>query len=178
MDHQDQPIARPGPDSLNTTLARNIEALQRRQVEEQRASGFHERLAELITRFSGSIGFVYLHLVLVGFWIAANLGWVPEVEPWDPTFVVLAMVASVEAIFLSTFVIITQNRMMAENDRREELNLQISLLAEHEVTRLIQLTSAIAERIGIGIEPERELDELKRDIAPEAVLDAIEEAEE
>ena len=176
MTPQNQAIAQPATESLNTTLARNIDSLRRRQADQERASGFHERLAELITRFSGSIGFVYVHLVIVGFWIAANLRWVGGVEPWDPTFVILAMVASVEAIFLSTFVLISQNRMAAENDRRDELNLQISLLAEHEVTRLIQLTSAIAEHI--GIEPEGELDELKRDIAPEAVLDAIEEGEE
>src|SRR5215218_3601759 len=102
MGQQDQPIARPGADSLNSTLARNIEALRHREIEEQRGSTFHERLAELITRFTGSIGFVYVHLILVGFWIIANLGWVAGVEPWDPTFVILAMAASVEAIFLST----------------------------------------------------------------------------
>ena len=71
---------------------------------------------------------------LFGFWIVANLDWVPGVPAWDPSFVVLAMAASVEAIFLSTFVLISQNRMAA--DKRADLDLQVSLLAEHEVTRL------------------------------------------
>jgi uncharacterized membrane protein len=117
--------------------------------------------------------FVYVHLALYGGWIVANLGWIPGIEPWDPTFVVLAMIASVEAIFLSTFVLISQNRMAAESERRAALDLQINLLAEHEVTRLMALVCAIGDRLGVD-SPE-EVDELKRDVAPEAVLDAIEE---
>jgi uncharacterized membrane protein len=120
--------------------------------------------------------FVYLHLAIYGFWIVANLGWVPFVEPWDPTFVVLAMVASVEAIFLSTFVLISQNRMAAAADKRADLDLQVDLLAEHELTRLIDLVSKIADRL--GVQADRELEELKRDIAPEAVLDHIEATRE
>jgi uncharacterized membrane protein len=71
-----------------------------------------------------------------GLWIVANLGWIPGVPKWDESFVVLAMWASVEAIFLSTFVLIGQNRMQAAADNRADLDLQISLLAEHEVTKL------------------------------------------
>ena len=66
----------------------------------------------------------------------------------DPSFVVLAMVASVEAIFLSTFVLISQNRLAAAADKRADLDLQISLLAEHEVTRLVTLVADIANRMG------------------------------
>ena len=85
------------------------------------------------------------------------------------------MVASVEAIFLSTFILITQNRMSAAAEKRAELDLQISLLAEHEVTKLAALLSAIAGRLGIQTEVDSEVDELKQDVAPEAVLDEIEE---
>ena len=87
--------------------------------------------------------FVYLHLAFFGFWIVANLGWVPAVPSWDPSFVVLAMIASVEAIFLSTFVLISQNRMAAVADKRADLDLQISLLAEHEITRLVTLVGEL-----------------------------------
>src|ERR1041384_8078917 len=83
------------------------------------------------------------------------------------------MAASVEAIFLSTFILITQNRMMTQADRRAELNLQISLLAEHEVTRLIRTTARIAERLGVEVGG-GDIDELSRDIAPEEVLDTLE----
>jgi uncharacterized membrane protein len=77
-------------------------------------------------------GFVYLHLAVFGVWILINLGLVPGVGLFDPSFVILAMVAAVEAIFLSTFVLISQNRMAASDAKRAELDLQISLLAEHD----------------------------------------------
>jgi uncharacterized membrane protein len=162
----------PQPDSLNSALERNIATLREREERDRGEAKMHERVAEAVTRFTGSIRFVYLHLALYGFWIVANLGWL-GVAPWDPSFVVLAMVASVEAIFLTTFVLISQNRMAAESERRANLDLQINLLAEHEVTRLMALVSAIADRLGVEI-PRDEIDELKRDVAPEAVLEAIE----
>ena len=138
----------PQPASLNSALDRNIAALERRRRRQMESAGFEDRLAGAISRFTGSMLFVYLHVALYGFWIAANLGWL-RIAPWDPTFVVLAMIASVEAIFLSTFVLITQNRMAAAADKRAELDLQISLLAEHEVTRIVSLVSAIADHLGI-----------------------------
>jgi uncharacterized membrane protein len=84
------------------------------------------------------------------------------------------MWASVEAIFLSTFVLISQNRMQAAADKRADLDLQISLLAEHEVTKLVTLASGIAERLGVQTSVDEELDEITQDVAPEAVLDEIE----
>jgi uncharacterized membrane protein len=135
-------------------------------------------VAERITRFTGSMRFVYVHLALYGFWIIANLGWVPAVPRWDPSFVVLAMVASVEAIFLSTFVLISQNRMAAAADKRADLDLQINLLAEHEVTKLVAMVSAITEHLGIQDAAGEDVHELKRDVAPEAVLDVLDRKEE
>jgi uncharacterized membrane protein len=162
-------------DSLNSSLRRNIEALRRRREEEDANASVEERIAAAITGFSGSMRFVYLHLALYGLWIVANLGWVPGLRPWDPTFVVLAMIASVEAIFLSTFILITQNRMAAAADRRAELDVQINLLAEAEITKLVELVSGIAEQMDVPEAEEPEIQEMKRQVAPEAVLDAIEE---
>lgn len=120
--------------------------------------------------------FVCLHAAVYGFWVIANLGWIPALAPWDPTFVVLAMIASVEAIFLSTFILITQNRMAASADRRAELDVQIGLLAEAEITKLVELVSEIAERMDVPAAAHEEVEEMKRQVAPEAVLDAIEES--
>jgi uncharacterized membrane protein len=164
----------PPPGGLSPVLERNIRALQLRRQQEEREASAEERVAEAITRFTGSMRFVYLHLALFGFWVAANLGWVPGVPAWDPSFVVLAMVASVEAIFLSTFVLISQNRMAAAADKRADLDLQVSLLAEHEVTRLVTLVSGIADRLGVETEADAEVEEIAQDVAPEAVLDEIE----
>jgi uncharacterized membrane protein len=140
------------------------------------AASIQDKVAGAITGFSGSMRFIYLHLALYGFWIVANLGWVPGVPAWDPTFVVLAMIASVEAIFLSTFILITQNRMSALAEKRAELDLQISLLAEHEVTKLVAMVDAIGKHLGVEHDA-GDVDELKRNVAPEAVLDAIETGE-
>ncbi|HEY6916104.1 MAG TPA: DUF1003 domain-containing protein [Allosphingosinicella sp.] len=171
------PTVPPPLQNLGRTLDRNIHALRERRQHEARQAGYQQRLAEAITRFTGSIGFVYLHVAIVAFWVAANLGALPFVRAWDPTFVILATVASVEAIFLSTFVLMSQNRMFQDNDRRADLDLQINLLAEHEVTRLIEIVSAIAARLDVELPAAQEIEELKKDVAPEAVLDAIQEEE-
>ncbi|HEX9931646.1 MAG TPA: DUF1003 domain-containing protein [Allosphingosinicella sp.] len=167
----------PQPGSLNRALERNIAALERRRRGEAAAAPRNERMAQAISDFAGTMTFVYLHLVLVALWIAINLGWLPVVRPFDESLVVLAMVASVEAIFISTFVLISQNRMAAQAEKRAELDLQISLLAEHEITKLVAMVDAITDHLGIGHEAKGEVDELKRDVAPEAVLDAIDSTE-
>jgi uncharacterized membrane protein len=167
-------VPTPRPPGLTPVLERNIRSLQLRRQSEEAAAGWQERTADAITRFTGSMIFVFLHLAAFGFWIIANLGWIPGVPAWDPSFVVLAMIASVEAIFLSTFVLISQNRMAAAADKRADLDLQISLLAEHEITRLIALVSALSKHVGVKTEIDEEVDELKQNVAPEAVLDRIE----
>ena len=164
----------PRPPGMTPVLERNIRSLQQRRKNEERQAGWQERTADIITRFTGSMTFVFLHLAAFGFWIVANLGWIPGIPAWDPSFVVLAMIASVEAIFLSTFVLISQNRMQAAADKRADLDLQISLLTEHELTRLIALVSALSQHVGVRTEIDEEVNELKRDVAPEAVLDRIE----
>lgn len=160
---------------LATALERNIEALAEQRRQESATASLQDRLAGAITRFAGSISFVALHAVLVIVWVLVNAGLTP-LRPFDPTFVILATVASVEAIFLSTFILISQNRAAAAADRRADLDLQISLLSEHEVTRLIELVARIADKLGIEEARNPELDELKRNVAPEAVLERIEDS--
>jgi uncharacterized membrane protein len=174
MDKATPTVPPPGPESLSSALRRNIEALEERRRQEAAAAPAEARVAEAITRFTGSMRFVYVHLALYGAWILANLGAVPGVPRFDPSFVVLAMVASVEAIFLSTFVLISQNRMAAAADKRADLDLHVSLLTEHELTKLVELVTELAERAGIRANADPEIEEVKKDVAPEAVLDEIE----
>src|SRR5690349_13468876 len=117
-----------GNDNNNTVgmahiVERNIEALIKRRKEQEGKKTTEEKIADKVTRFTGSMLFVYIHFVLFTIWIIWNLGWL-SLKPFDPSFVVLAMFASVEAIFLSTFVLISQNRMNLEADKRAELDLQ------------------------------------------------------
>ena len=156
---------------LSSSLRRNIQALRDRREKEKASETKEEKLADAITAFTGSMQFVYLHLVIFGLWIILNL-W-PGVPHFDPSFVILAMVASVEAIFLSTFVLISQNRSVAAANRRDDLDLQINLLAEQELTRLIEIVAAIADTLQVR-KPEGELEEITKDVKPEAVLEEIE----
>ncbi len=166
------------PPGFTSVLERNIGALRRKREEEEKKASLQDRVAEIITRFTGSMAFVYVHLALVAGWVSANLGLIPGVPAFDPTFVILATFASVEAIFLSTFVLISQNRAAAEAERRSELDLQTNLLSEHEITRLLTLTRAIAAHLGIKEADDPTLRELERHVAPEKVLDRLTEEKE
>ena len=168
------PTLTPPPTDLGASLRRNIDALAERRRREDEAATTQQRVAARITAFTGSMAFVWLHAALYGAWIIANLGLIPGLPRFDPSFVVLAMVASVEAIFLSTFVLIAQNRMAAAADKRADLDLQISLLTEHELTKLAGVIAAIAARLDVPDATAPEVAEVQRDVAPEAVLDEIE----
>ena len=162
-------------EGMAAVVERNIRALIAHAEREEKTKSSEDRIADAITRFTGSMKFVYLHVVIFGLWIVINLGWLPPLPRFDETFVVLAMAASVEAIFLSTFVLISQNRMAALADKRADLDLQVSLLAEHEVTRILTLSTQIAEKMGIESSRDPELSELSHDVAPEKVLQKMEE---
>ena len=144
----ESPVERPLAE-LTGVVERNIRALLERRRADDHKRGWQDRLANGITRFTGSMRFVYLHLLVFGLWIGVNLPWSP-LPRFDPSYVVLAMVASVEAIFLSTFILITQNRITSEADKRADLDLHISLLAEHEITRLIMLVQRWPGRWGLA----------------------------
>lgn len=167
-------VARRSDQHLAGSLERNIRALLERRSSKEKRNPRSVRVADAITRFTGSMTFVVLHLILFASWISVNLGWTPSLA-FDPTFVVLAMFASVEAIFLSTFVLISQNRMSALNEKRAELDLHVSLLSEHEVTRLIRMTAAIARKLEVAEADDPELPELQRDVHPEHVLERMEQ---
>ena len=167
----------PSTPGMSNVVHRNINALMEvRRREEQRKTR-SDQIADAITSFAGSMSFVYLHAAVFGGWAVVNAGWVPAVRRFDPTFVILATIASVEAIFLSTFILISQNRMQKLADRRAELDLQISLLTEHELTRAIHLIDDVARRMGATRPPEQELDDIKKDVNPQKVAEEIERAE-
>jgi uncharacterized membrane protein len=159
---------------MNRALRDNIETLTARAGEDAANAPISQRLADRITGFTGSMTFVVIHLVLFGTWIAANAIGLPGIPRFDPTLVVLAMIASVEAIFLSTFVLISQNRMALAAARSAELDLHISLLTEHELTRLATLIERIARQLGVSVE-DLELAEIEADVEPAEVLDVLDE---
>ena len=137
-----------------------------------------ERIADAITDFSGRMYFVYFHIVWFAVWILINLGYF-GIKPFDPyPFGLLTMIVSLEAIFLSTFVLISQNRLSAEADRRADLDLQIGLLAEHELTRVLKMLDEIQDKMGIENDSDKELQDLEKNVHPEDVLAEIDRVQQ
>ena len=154
----------------NSVVKRNIRDIltARQRIEECQTRSV--RFATLITRVAGSIWFAYAHMAWFAGWIVANLRLGDDA--FDPfPFVLLTTVVSLEAIFLTLMVLVSQNREAQLEEQRADLDLQIDLLAEHEVTRLLTVVNAIARKIGVEIE-EREMKDLEKDVRP---LDLLEE---
>jgi uncharacterized membrane protein len=158
-------------------VERNVNVLLNRKEKENRKRTTQEKLVDAVTAFVSSMPSVYVHLALYGIWIAWNTEML-TLRPFDPRFTILATFAAVEAIFLTTFVLIGQKRINNQADKWAELDLQVSLLTEHEVTRMLNLVSAIARRMGIEEAHDEELKELSKDTRPEKVLDTMERASE
>jgi uncharacterized membrane protein len=169
---QQQPGDFRNPD-LADIVERNIGTILEMRQEFENARSTQERVADAVTAFAGSMAFVYLHMAWFGAWIVVNLGWL-GLHPFDPyPFGLLTMIVSLEAIFLSTFVLVSQNRMSMTADQRADLDLQIDLLSEHEVTRLLVLVDAIADHLGVTAGNDPEDDELKSHTSPEVLIKEI-----
>ena len=170
----DQPEQHP---TLVGVLERNIRALLAHRERRAGRRSLQDRLADAITEVAGRMGFAYLHVGWFAGWIAWNLG-AFGAKPFDPyPFGLLTMIVSLEAIFLSTFVLISQNRLSAESERRASLDLQIGLLTEHELTRALKMLDEIQDHLGIAQDPGTDLEELETEVRPEDVLEEIEAAE-
>ena len=108
------------------------------------------RIADLVAGFAGKLRFVLLHAALVASWAAVNAGLVPGIPAFDPyPFGLLGMLFSLEGVLLASFVLMKQNRMSAQAEQRSHLDLQISLLSEQEVSKVIQMLERVSERLGI-----------------------------
>ena len=159
--------------ALSQVIERNIRTIIQLRLRAARARSVQDRLADAITTFSGRMVFAYVHIVWFGVWILLNTGWV-GVRAFDPfPYGLLTMVVSLEAIFLSTFVLISQNRLSAETEHRADLDLHIGLLTEHELTRVLQMLDAIQDKLGIDNHADSDLADLEMETKPEDVLAEI-----
>jgi uncharacterized membrane protein len=182
MSRSDQVPQTPGTSDFESrevagVVGKNIGAIIEMRAKEERKKTRQDRIADALTIFSGSMVFVYVHAIWFGFWIAFNMGWLRG-SPFDPfPFSLLTLIVSLEAIFLSTFVLISQNRAGSIADKRADLDLQINLLSEHEITHLLTMVDAIAAHLGIDAKKGKEIEDLKKDLGAEQVLDEIETRE-
>jgi len=159
--------------ALSKVIERNIRTIIHLRTKAARARSLQSRIADAITSFSGRMIFAYVHVIWFGIWILLNTGRF-GVHMFDPfPYGLLTMVVSLEAIFLSTFVLISQNRLGEETERRADLDLHIGLLTEHELTRVLQMLDAIQDKIGVVDHENSELADLEMETKPEDVLAEI-----
>ena len=159
---------------LSRVIERNIRTIIHLRTKARRERSLQGRIADAITSFSGRMVFAYVHIVWFVVWILINTGrlGLPAFDPFP--YGLLTMIVSLEAIFLSTFVLISQNRMGEETERRADLDLHIGLLTEHELTRVLQMLDAIQDKMGIVDHQESDLADLEMETRPEDVLAEIE----
>jgi uncharacterized membrane protein len=140
-------------DKITHPTRRNVEAIARLEHEALERRTATERWSDLIAKFVGSIAFLLLQLLLVLTWSAVNLHLIPHVKSFDPfPFGILALVISSESVLLTIFVLISQNRMTRQAEKRSHLDLQVGMLAEQELTTVLQLQHKICQRLGIDLE--------------------------
>ena len=132
------------------TLEENVRAIRSWEQSALQGRSRSERLSEWITCTAGRGPVLLAHVVWFGFWAAANLGALPGIRPFDPfPFPLLTTMVSLEAIFLALFVLSSQNRLATQADKRAHLDLQIDLLAEREMTAVLQIVQDIAAQLGV-----------------------------
>jgi uncharacterized membrane protein len=135
-----------------------------------------DRLADWITAFSGSMPFVYLHIVWFVGWIALNRG-LFGLTPFDPfPFGLLTMIVSLEAIFLATFVLLSQNRQALQSDQRARIDLQLDVISEQEITTILRVLDRIGTHLGLDFTADPELQAMEALTDLTRLMDEIDEA--
>ena len=146
-------IFRSPSDETSHPTQLNIDAIAKLEHEALHRRTFAEKASDAIARFIGSIAFLLLQVLLLLAWSAINLNLIPGVKTFDPfPFGILALVVSSESVFLTIFVLISQNRMTRQAERRSHLDLQVGMLAEQELTTMLQMQQQICQRLGINVE--------------------------
>lgn len=165
--------------SLDELVKQNVEAIQ--SIEQAKAAQRSrvDVVVDRIAAFCGNLGFVYVHFFVFGFWLTINTAHgIPKAWRFDPPpYGMLTLIVSLEAIFLSAFILISQNRQQKIADQRNHLDLQINLLAEQETSRMISMLDQIMQHFGITHEP-GDARILSQETDPRAVVAQLDQVEE
>jgi len=149
----------------SSAVEENVQAIKRWEHAILRARSKAEQLSDWIARTAGSGPVLALHVLWFGVWVTVNSGMVRRIRPFDPfPFPFLTMTVSLEAIFLALIVLASQNRLSRQGDKRSHLDLQINLLAEREMTAVLQLLQDIAGHLNVktNVTPEQLRDLMKK----------------
>jgi uncharacterized membrane protein len=156
--------------SLEELTRRNVQTVTKLE-EAARADTAVHRLASFVTRACGSMPFVATHAVWFASWILFNTLLPRGFDPYPFTF--LTFVVSLEAIFLSSFILIAENNQTATDERRARLDLQVNLLAEQENTKMLRVLVAIADKLGVDVAEAPSITALQQATRPEELLNQI-----
>jgi uncharacterized membrane protein len=162
---------------LSHIVKRNIQTIITLHEKTDQERNSHDRIADWVTSLYGRMSIVYVHIIFISIWIllnTAHLGF--RVFDRNP-FGLLNTIVSLEAIIVTTLVLISQNRLSEETKHRADLDLQMGLLTEHELTRALQMLDTIQSRIGIKPNLDGVLEDLEMETKPEDVLAELERME-
>jgi uncharacterized membrane protein len=163
------------PSTVEDITQQNVQTIVQLEEAAKASRSKSDQAADLIATFCGSMPFVWAHLIWFAVWIIFDT--VPGIKHFDPfPFNFLTLIVSLEAIFLSTFILISQNHETLLSERRNQLDLQINLLTEQENTKMLTLLGRIAEKVGVKIDDDPSLQVLEQATRPEQLVDQIEEA--
>lgn len=135
---------------------------------------FTDRVADKLTARFGTVLFLVINAVWFAVWIAWNTNLIPGVEPFDPfPFGLLTMIVSLEAIFLAIIVLISQNRAAKVAELREEIDLQVTSIAETEISKVMQMLRLLLKKNGVKLD-DPEIEEMVRPINSEEIEHMLE----
>ena len=161
-------------EGMPSHVAKNIADIARLEDRVRRQMSASDRFADIVTRFTGSILFVALHVAWFGVWIVLSLAGVMTFDNFP--FSLLTMIVSLEAIFLSAFVLISENRQASQSDRRAKVDLHVNMIAEQEITKLVSLVAEMHEFLGLH-KDDPELEQMLRDTHVGHLANAVDEAD-
>jgi len=161
------------PQTVEDVVQQNIDTIVQLDKTVRARRTVLDRVVDAITAFCGSLSFVGAHIVWFGVWIGASR--VRGAAGFDPyPFPLLTLIVSLEAIFLSTFVLISQNREAQLSERRNQLDLQINLLSEQENTKMLTMLKQIADKMGVDVSQDPTVQVLEQPTRPEKLVEQLE----
>ena len=136
--------------SPGSVLRNNIHAIAELEERALHQRGAADRLSDAVSRAMGSAPFALLHIVGFSAWFVLNTKLLPGIKPFDPyPFYLLTLVVALEAFFLTVFVLMSQNRMTRQAEKRAHLDLQVNMLAEQELTAILGMVQGLCKKLGV-----------------------------
>lgn len=176
MANTSKPADRKAADLGEANTRRNVTAIITMEQEAINSRSRAERFSDAVARHAGRVWFISTHAIWFGGWLILNSGYVPGIHPFDPfPYQFLTFVVSLEAIFLSLFILMSQNRSNRQADARSHLDLQINLLAEQESTKILHLLQSLCAYHKLDAAFDPEVEHLKAQTEPAKLLKELKE---